>query len=221
MAEKSSFFNSAGGDRKYNASDWAEYFASLVGNGVFGRPEDCLRVVPGDGLTVKVMPGAGWINGYHYVNTAPLVLDLPLPDGVLHRLDRIVLRWSISDRSITAKVKASPAASTPAAPALQRDGSVYELALADVYVKAGAASIVVANITDHRANSMLCGTVSSIVSEAHFHDAASQTKAGFLSPQDKKKLDNLEDNLPQDLSTTANVTFKTVTAERVTGAVYA
>lgn len=33
--EKSSFFNSVSHDRTYKAEDWAEYFASFIGNGVF------------------------------------------------------------------------------------------------------------------------------------------------------------------------------------------
>nr|DAQ05226.1 MAG TPA: hypothetical protein [Caudoviricetes sp.] len=37
--EKSSFFNSVSGDRKYKAEDWASYFASFIGNGVYGKIE--------------------------------------------------------------------------------------------------------------------------------------------------------------------------------------
>ncbi|MGH4125286.1 MAG: hypothetical protein ACREV6_20405 [Clostridium sp.] len=36
--EKSSFFNSVEGDRKYKASDFASYFNSLLTNGVFPNP---------------------------------------------------------------------------------------------------------------------------------------------------------------------------------------
>lgn len=36
--EKSSFFNSVSHDRTYKAEDWAEYFASFIGNGRFPRP---------------------------------------------------------------------------------------------------------------------------------------------------------------------------------------
>ena len=70
----------------------------------------------------------------------------------------------------TAAVKKGVAASSPSAPALQRDSSVYELAIADVYVPAGATFITAPNVTDRRANQMLCGTVSSVVSEAHTHN---------------------------------------------------
>lgn len=211
--EKSSFFNSMGGDRKYNAADFAEYFASFIGNGVFGAPTASLKIVPDTGTNVALSIGSGWINGYYYVNTARLWLELPTPDGVLNRIDRIVLRWSLDDRSISAKVKSGVLASNPVAPALQRDASIYELALGDVYVAAGASSITEANITDQRGIGALCGTVSSVVSEAHTHENATQSTPGFMSPADKKALDQL--------TPTSNVTFKTITAEKVVGAVYA
>lgn len=219
--EKSSFFNSVGGDRRYNAADMAAYFASLVGNGVFGAPDDCLQILPGEHVQVLVSAGMAWINGYHYVNTSRLALTLPTPDGVLNRIDRIIVRWSFTDRSITAKIKSSAPASKPTAPALQRDTSVWELALADVSVKAGATAILASDITDLRGDPALCGIVSSIVSEAHTHDNATQSKAGFMSAVDKKALDGFAAKVTQDVSTTANVTFKTVTAEKVIGAVYA
>ena len=70
MAEKSSFFNSVSGDRKYKAEDWASYFGTLIGNGVFPNPATNLQVVPGaSGLTVTVNAGKAWINGYYYYNT--------------------------------------------------------------------------------------------------------------------------------------------------------
>ena len=48
--EKSSFFNSVSGDRKYKAEDWASYFASFIGNGVFPVPSTGLQVVAGNGM---------------------------------------------------------------------------------------------------------------------------------------------------------------------------
>lgn len=219
--EKSSFFNSVNGDRKYNAADWAAYFAGLVGNGVFGSPADGLKVVPDTNTQIALQPGAAWINGYFYSNTAKMVIELPAPNGVLNRIDRIVIRWSLNDRTMKAAIKSSPLASSPVVPVLQRDGSVWELAVADVFVAAGATSITENNITDQRGNENLCGTVSSIVSETHTHDNATQTKPGFMSAADKKALDGVAAKLTQDVGITANVTFKQVTADRIIGAVYA
>ena len=55
--EKSSFFNSVSGDRVYCAEEWAEYFASFIGNGVFPVPSTSLQVVAGSGMAVAVKTG--------------------------------------------------------------------------------------------------------------------------------------------------------------------
>lgn len=166
MAEKSSFFNSVSGDRKYKAEDWASYFGALIGNGVFPNPATNLQVVPGaSGLTVTVHAGKAWINGYYYNNTDDLTLTLPTPDGSKKRIDRIVVRWSLSDRKISAEVKSGTAATNPSAAVLQRDSDVYELAIADVLVGVAATIITSASITDRRYDSTLCGVVTGTVQQ--------------------------------------------------------
>ena len=55
--EKSSFFNSVSHDRTYKAEDWAEYFASFIGNGVFPVPSTGLQVVANDGMKLNVKTG--------------------------------------------------------------------------------------------------------------------------------------------------------------------
>lgn len=180
MAEKSSFFNSVNGDRTYAAEDWARYFASFIGNGVFGSPGTNLQVSPGDGLGVTIAAGLAWINGYFYVNEGGLDLSLATADGTLPRIDRVVIRWSLAGRAIIAAVKTGVAASSPSAPSLQRDSSIYELGIADVYIAAGTTTVSSSNITDRRSNVALCGIVSSIVSEAHTHDLAGSSLTGVL-----------------------------------------
>ena len=75
--EKSSFFNSVSHDRTYKAEDWAEYFASFIGNGVFPVPSTGLQVVANDGMKLNVKTGKAWINGYFYFNTGDLAVELP------------------------------------------------------------------------------------------------------------------------------------------------
>lgn len=163
--EKSSFFNSIDGDRKYKAEEWAEYFASLIGNGVFPEPSTNLMVEAYNNMTIKVKAGKAWINGYFYFNTADLTVQLDNADGVLKRIDRIVIRWSLTNRSIQAAVKKGTFASSPVAPALQRDADIYEIALADVLVNNGVIEVTQANITDLRQNSSLCGIVAGTVNQ--------------------------------------------------------
>ena len=165
--ERSGFFNSSGGDRVYDATDFARYFGSLASNGVFWASASNLKVTPGTGVNVSVAPGAAWINGYNYENTSPLELALETPHGVNARIDRVVLRLSMPDRRIHAAVKTSTPALVPEPPELTRTSDVYELALADVTVPRAAVSLVVGNIADLRLNQSLCGLVNSLVSAVY------------------------------------------------------
>lgn len=206
MAEKSSFFNSVSGDRKYKAEDWASYFGTLIGNGVFPNPATNLQVVPGaSGLTVTVHAGKAWINGYYYNNTDDLTLTLPTPDGSKKRIDRIVVRWSLSDRKISAQVKSGTAATNPSAAVLQRDSDVYELAIADVLVGVAATSLTSASITDRRYDSTLCGVVTGTVQQIDTSAFAAQVQS-FLDDSEAEFtswLNGLQDVL--DESTAGNL----------------
>lgn len=177
--EKSSFFNSVSGDRVYRAEEWAEYFASFIGNGVFPVPSTSLQVVAGSGMAVAVKKGKAWINGYFYYNTSDLPVTLATADGVLNRIDRIVVRWDLTERKISVAVKSSTPATSPVAPALQRDADAYELCLADVLVGAGVTAISQANITDRRLDGSLCGVVAGVVDQIDTDAFNAQLEAWF------------------------------------------
>ncbi|MFR1436569.1 MAG: hypothetical protein ACLSS9_15395 [Acutalibacteraceae bacterium] len=168
MAQKSSFFNaqlqSGAYDRTYLAEDFAAYFASFVGNGVF---PSCgwLQVTAGSGMQVSLGSGKAWMNGYYYINTSACLFTLDTADGVLNRIDSIVIRWDKTARSITAAVKKGAYAVTPSAPAVTRTEDVYELQVAEITVSAGITSLTQANITDTRQNAALCGIVAGVVDQ--------------------------------------------------------
>ncbi|MGH4125590.1 MAG: hypothetical protein ACREV6_21980 [Clostridium sp.] len=163
--EKSSFFNSIGDDREYFAQDFAQYFASFIGNGVFPLPSTNLQIISNSNMTVTLKLGKSWIDGYFYINTDDLILPLENADGVLKRIDRVVIQFNTINRTITANIKKGTFASAPIAPTLQRDADVYELGIADIYINKGAVSIVQADITDLRANTSLCGIVHGVVQQ--------------------------------------------------------
>ncbi|MDF2645352.1 MAG: hypothetical protein K0Q73_1157 [Paenibacillus sp.] len=165
--EKSGFFNSSTGDRIYDAADFAAYFGSLVSNGVFYADSVDLQVTPGTGMTVSIAAGSAWINGYRYENTDALNKTLATANGSYPRIDRIVIRWSLLDRSIIAAVLTGTAAATPTAPSLTRSTDVYELCIAEILVPQAATSVTAGNITDTRLDSSLCGTVNSLVTAVY------------------------------------------------------
>ena len=159
-------FRSVSGDRKYSAEDWAAYFALFLSNGVFYSSADKLKVVANEGMKVKVTEGEGFIAGRMYILETDKIITLDTADGVLNRIDRIVLRCDYANRLITTAVKKGSYSKSPTAPELARDADVYELALADIYVAAGIVEITTANITDQRLNTNLCGIVTGLVQQA-------------------------------------------------------
>ena len=118
MAIRSGFFNSVNGDRKYNASRFAEYFASFIGNGVFPNPSDNLQVIANNNMTITVKPGKAWINGYILINDDDHILTLDTADGILDRIDRVVVKYDVSAREIRIEVKKGEFSSNPTAPDL-------------------------------------------------------------------------------------------------------
>lgn len=181
MAYKSGMFNSVNGDRRYNAEFFAEYFASFIGNGVFPNPSTGLQVIANGNMTVNIKAGKAWINGYYFHNDSDLTVTLAVADGVLNRIDRIVLRLDFATRAITPVVKKGAFSSSPLAPALQRNADAYELGIANIYVARGAASISQSNITDLRLNSAYCGIVAGVVEQIDVSSVFNQYQDWFNS----------------------------------------
>jgi len=151
------------GDRKYTDQDWRNYFAMILTNGVFPAGTQ-LQVLADIGMNVKITDGGAWINGAGYqVYGGGQLLTVPVADGVLDRIDRVVIRSSRTDRRIFATVLEGEPSSDPVAPELVRDADYYDLSLATIYVAAGATEITQADITDTRMDPDVCGFVSSLI----------------------------------------------------------
>lgn len=159
MAEISGFHNSVNGDRRVKADFFARFLGSFIGNGIYPNPSTNLQVIANGDMTVTVKAGKAWVNGVFYENTADKVITLDVADGVLKRIDRIVVSDITLERDTYSKVKKGSFASSPVAPALQRDADAYDLGIADIYIGAGATSITQVNITDLRLNNTYCGIV--------------------------------------------------------------
>ncbi|MDO4292155.1 MAG: hypothetical protein Q4C65_02880 [Eubacteriales bacterium] len=166
MAETSFPYGSVNHDRRYKSSDFRAYYALFLGNGVFYNNSDALKVNEGDGMTVMLSIGNAFIEGVGYRNKADLALKLDTADGALSRIDRIVIRNDYKIRDTYAAVLKGTYSAQPQAPALTRNADAYEIAVADVLVAKGVASITQADITDTRLNTELCGIVTGLVQQA-------------------------------------------------------
>ncbi|HCL4447593.1 TPA: PQQ-binding-like beta-propeller repeat protein [Clostridium botulinum] len=189
-------------DRVYKAETYAEYFASFIGNGVFPNPSTNLQVIGTDKMQVIVKPGKGWINGYKYENTDDLILPIDVADGVLHRIDKIVLRYDVVEREIRVKIKKGEFASEPKAPQLTRDADMYELGLADIKVNAGSISITQVDITDLRLNKELCGIVHGTVDQVDTTTIFNQYLEWYknITGKTEEELQNVRKNLETDFN---------------------
>ncbi len=189
-------------DRVYKAETYAEYFASFIGNGVFPNPSTNLQVIGTDKMQVIVKPGKGWINGYKYENTDDLILPIDVADGVLHRIDKIVLRYDVVEREIRAKIKKGEFASEPKAPQLTRDADMYELGLADIKVNAGSISITQVDITDLRLNKEVCGIVHGTIDQVDTTTIFNQYLEWYknITGKTEQELQNIKGNLETDFN---------------------
>ncbi|MCG7434882.1 hypothetical protein [Lysinibacillus fusiformis] len=179
MTITSGFHNSINGDRKYGADFFALFFGTLIANGVFPNPSTGLQVAANSNMTTSVKAGKGWINGYFIVNDGDYVLKHDNADGLLKRIDRVVMKLKHVKREIEVLIKKGTFASSPAAPTLQRDADAYELALADVLINNGVTQITQANISDQRLNSALCGIVHGTVNQVDTTTIFNQYQAWF------------------------------------------
>lgn len=165
MALESGFFNSVNNDRLYNARDISRYFENVLSSGIFKRIENCFKVSALSGMNLIVAPGAGLIDCQWFRSETEEGVVVPTAHAVLPRFDMVVARLDLSDsvRAITLTVVSGTPAENPTAPDPVRTATMHDLALALVYVPAGATEIVENNLTDVRSNDWYCGYVHSLV----------------------------------------------------------
>lgn len=167
--QRSSFFNAVYSDgtpdRAYMAEDIARYFASFIGTGIYADSVSNLKVTSNNYMTVSVLAGRAWINGYFYENTSTLDLTLEMADALYKRIDRVVCRLDLTEREIIITVKKGTPSASPVAQTLTRNADIYEIALADIEVSKGATVITNSQISDLRMNLSLCGVVASVVDQ--------------------------------------------------------
>lgn len=176
--EYSGFFNAqeSGGtyDRVYDASDFAEYFALFIGNGVFVNPMNQLKVVPKDGLTVTLKKGNAFIDGYWYKLTEDMDFTLS-PNGTSYAItDVIAITLDKTNRIVTAKKKEQVSSIVPV-----DNGTVHELIVASISLGVGVSSITEAMITDQRPFDEYCGFVTGTVDQIDASEMFTQLEAQF------------------------------------------
>lgn len=173
------FFNSINGDRVYNADSFAEWLQKFFTTGVFNGE---MQVTPGSGMMVNVAPGYANINGKVRFFDTMQAFTIDPASGTYPRIDAIMVRLDETARNISAVyVKGDYSGDSPTAPAPVRSEGVYDIVLAHIAVNAGQTAITAANITDTRADSDLCGWVTSTVEGVPMDQIVAQMQAQFMT----------------------------------------
>lgn len=191
MAKECGFFNAhmvgEEYDRVYLAEQFAAYFASFIGNGVFGKSMQKLQVVgqSNPDMSVKVLSGEAWINGWWYRDKDSYTLQIQTADGMLPRKDIVVLRWGSYERDMWIEVITGVPASRPVKPSIRRDADYYDLQLAVINIPAGAINITQTNIQDTRLDTIVCGLVTGTVEQIDTTGLYNQFESYFQDFKDK------------------------------------
>lgn len=143
------FFNSDSTDkRSYDAMDFSKLFDGMVTDGVFASIGDCLIVKPSSGTTVNIGTGKCWFNHTWTLNSDILPIVCDPADGLLNRIDAIVLEvnstQSVRDNCFK-YIKGTPATEA-LKPILTNTEYIHQHALCYINRPMGSTEITEANI---------------------------------------------------------------------------
>lgn len=193
-------------DRAVSSKPLKELIKKLFTTGVMPNPSTNLQVVEGvSGLTTIVKAGFCIIEGGLKLEEEDKTMMHQAADTTYDRIDTVVMRWNDNDnaRICALYVVAGTPSATPTRPTLNREGSVYEIGLADVLIKANSTAISQQRITDTRYETERCGVISSI-SEFDTDTIYAQVQAdlaGFKAGEEADFLewfDEMKDQLSED-----------------------
>lgn len=156
MAITSGFFDSVGGDRRYNAAVFGSLFKGIITDGVFSNVGNGFSVTA-TGSSLTVGPGRAWYRGTWLDNDSEYTLT---PQANSHpnysRYDYIALQFdsSSSVRANTIVYIPGQATVTPNPPELTDNSTTKQIPICLIFRPAGASTVNQGQIT------MLVGTAS-------------------------------------------------------------
>lgn len=161
---------------EYIGAEYAMRWLHGRTSGVFAADNNAAVSAVQNSMAVAVSDGLGWLtdsdgNGIVWWNDAEksagakLQLTVDSADGVLNRIDRVIVEWQTTDYADLPEIKIlkGTASSTAAAPALTNNGTKRQISLAQISVAAGTTAITASMITDERLDPAVCGLVTESV----------------------------------------------------------
>ena len=169
---KSQFFNG----KTYSAVDFVESNKNTMKDGILPNTE-YFKVLPAGNMTIGVTSGRGWVQGHAFSSDSTLSFALDRADGVLDRVDTIVIRLDLTTDNEKIECKVIKGALGGSATAPVRNGTYYDLVIAYITVAHGTTAITTAMITDKRGDGNLCGWSGAISGDQFNFDELRQSKA--------------------------------------------
>lgn len=147
-------------DRASDSKELRSWFHLLYSDGVFPNPSTGLQVTTYEqNMSVAVQPGSIIIQGAFGSEESMRVLVFEAAGNTYDRIDSVVARLNTNyeHRKIDLYVVKGVEGSRPVAPELTREGGIYELRLANVFIAKNVTTISGERITDTRMIAEDCG----------------------------------------------------------------
>ena len=199
MAEIKSFPNN---QDAYVGAEWVMKWLHGRTSGVFGAENNLAMTVVPDSMSIQISDGIGWLsnangdgivfwNDNDQTNGRKLILTHDVADGVLDRIDRIVVTWETTNYVAlpTISVLKGTPSGEPVPPSLTNNNIQRQISLAKVRIPAGIVSLKPSMVTDERLDPDVCGLVTETI-KADTSTMQSQFESLLKSIQNE--LQNLE-----------------------------
>lgn len=173
MAEIKSFPNN---QDVYVGAEWVMKWLHGRTSGVFGAENNLAMTVVPDSMSIQISDGIGWLsnengdgivfwNDNEQTNGNKLALTHDVADGVLDRIDRIVVTWETTNYVAlpTISILKGTPSSVPVPPSLTNNNIQRQISLAKVHIPAGTVSLSASMFTDERLDPSVCGIVTETV----------------------------------------------------------
>lgn len=176
-------------------------FAAEGNASVSALADSAMAVTVSDGngwMSNSKGDGIVWWNDHEVTNGTKLQMTIDPADGVLNRIDRIIVEWKTTNYVDYPEIKVlkGSLSSTATAPALTNNSTVRQISLARINVAAGTTAITASMITDERLDSSVCGLVTESIS---IDTTTMQNQFEALLKSIQNELQDLEDGVGVEL----------------------
>lgn len=143
MALTYGFYNSLGGDRKYNSEQMSTLFDGIIRDGIFADLGTSMVVMASSGMAITIGTGRAWFRHTWTNNDTLYPMTIEPSEIVLNRIDTVVLEVNHNEevRANSFKVIKGTPNLSPSKPALTNDENIGQLPLCHITVRTGVTEI--------------------------------------------------------------------------------